>query len=73
MSIREKKSLEEIRRLGMQALIRELGPVGAIRFLQQFETGDGDFTRERQDWIGKSSVAELAARLRKRDPQPDQG
>jgi hypothetical protein len=34
-------SLEQIRIAGMEALARELGVVGMIRFLQQFETGYG--------------------------------
>jgi hypothetical protein len=64
MSVREKMTLEEIRRVGLEALARELGPVGMVRFLQQFETGHGDFTKERQAWVGKSTVAELAAKIR---------
>jgi len=43
-------TLDDIRRAGMDALVRELGPVGMIRFLQQFETGRGDYTAERQRW-----------------------
>lgn len=41
-------TLDDIRRAGVEALARELGPVGMIRFLQQFETGRGDYTAERQ-------------------------
>jgi len=44
-------SLEEIRQHGIDALARELGPVGMIRFLQQFETGKGDYTIERHQWL----------------------
>jgi hypothetical protein len=42
-----KMTLEQIRKAGMEALIRELGPVGMIRFLQQFDMGSGDYTKER--------------------------
>ena len=31
-------TLNEIRTLGFEALLRELGPAGAIRFIQQYET-----------------------------------
>ena len=41
-------TLDDIRQAGVEALVRELGPVGMIRFLQQFETGRGDYTAERQ-------------------------
>jgi hypothetical protein len=44
-------TLEELRRRGIDALTRELGPVGMIRFLQQFETGAGDYSRDRDQWL----------------------
>lgn len=55
--------LEQIRRAGLDALARELGPVGMVRFLQQFETGSGDYTTERAELLGTPSVSQLAARL----------
>ncbi len=39
---------EEIRIAGLKALEKELGPVGMVRFLQQFDLGRGDYTRERK-------------------------
>lgn len=44
-------TLEEIRQQGIEALARELGPVGMIRFLQQFEIGKGDYSAERYQWL----------------------
>ena len=35
--------LNEIRRKGLAAIEKELGKAGMIRFLQQFETGSGDY------------------------------
>ena len=40
---------EQIRHHGMEALRRELGVVGMIRFLQMFSNGKGDYTAERQE------------------------
>jgi len=37
-------TLDQIRREGLKALERHLGPDGMIRVLQQFETGWGDYT-----------------------------
>ena len=37
----------EVRRLGLEALREALGPVGMVRFIQQFETGIGDYTKEK--------------------------
>ncbi len=59
-----KMSPEEIRTAGMRALVRDLGPAGLIRFLQQFETGNGDYSVERHEWLPKSRTAELAQRIR---------
>jgi hypothetical protein len=56
--------LEEIRRLGLEALDRQLGPVGMVRFLQQFETGRGDYTAERDQWLPKTGVSDLARQIR---------
>lgn len=61
---------EEIRERGLLALRRELGPVGMIRFLQQFEIGHGDYARERHTWVDCTSLDQLrtlAGRKRKRD------
>ena len=44
-------SLEKIRASGLAALLKELGPVGMIRFLQQFETGQGDYSKDRHKWL----------------------
>ena len=59
-------TLEQIRTLGLKALSQELGPVGLIRFLQQFETGHGDYTRERHQWLGQNTVQELVQEIERR-------
>jgi len=61
-----KMTLEQIRQLGMEALIEKLGPGGALRFLQQFEVGSGDYTKERHTWLGKPDVKSLAREIRGR-------
>jgi hypothetical protein len=58
-------TLEEIRRLGVEALRRELGVVGMVRFLQQFETGHGDYTAERRAFAGQTGVRALADEIRR--------
>ena len=37
----------QIRMVGLEALKNALGTVGATRFLQQFDTGSGDYTKEK--------------------------
>ncbi len=39
----------EIRNAGYAALNAALGPVGTIRFLQQFNLGSGDYTKEKYE------------------------
>jgi hypothetical protein len=53
------RTLDEIRRRGLEALRRELGRFGLVRFLQQFESGRGDYTRERREWVDNVSLEEL--------------
>jgi hypothetical protein len=65
-------SLSEIRAAGLAALARELGPVGMARFLQQFEAGRGDYTREREIWLGGDTVETLADKIKQaRDRRQD--
>ena len=46
------RSAEEIRKIGIDALVEALGPVDAVRFLQSFELGRGDYARERSHVLG---------------------
>ena len=62
-------TLDQVRRAGLDALARELGPVGMVRFLQQFETGVGDYSAERHALIGSENVALLGERIRQARPQ----
>ncbi len=57
---------EEIRREGLKALAERLGVVGMIRFLQQFERGEGDYTRDREKFLGNKSVEELVEEIKAR-------
>jgi hypothetical protein len=50
---------------GIKALVRELGVTGMVRFIQQFEIGAGDYTRERHKWLKGMSVEKIAAEIRK--------
>ncbi|TDA67460.1 MAG: hypothetical protein D9V47_10345 [Clostridia bacterium] len=49
----------QIRQAGMQALAKTLGPVGMVRFIQQFDTGKGDYTRERGQWLGDLTIEQI--------------
>jgi hypothetical protein len=66
MSSQPTMALSNIRRAGIEALFRELGPVGAVRFLQQYETGSGDYAEDRHQWLENPSVGEIAEKIRRR-------
>jgi hypothetical protein len=56
-------TLKQIRLAGLRALSRDLGAVGLVRFLQQFETGDEDYAADRTRWLGERTVQELAQEI----------
>ena len=55
----------ELRTMGIKALTKELGPLGMIRFLQQYETGSGDYTQERKQWMGDASVESVVEEIKR--------
>ena len=59
-------SLEQIRIAGMEALARELGIVGMIRFLQQFETGHGDYSKDRHQWLDGQDLDTIVKRIQEK-------
>ncbi len=61
-------TLEEVRTVGLKALLDALGPDGMIRFLQQFGNGRGDYTAERHRWLKDVTLDELIREAREIDP-----
>lgn len=59
-------SMPEIRKAGMEALLERLGPEGTLRFLQQYNPGQGDYTTERHTWLDRISLEEIEESLRRR-------
>ena len=53
----------QVRRVGMGALLEKLGTVGMIRFLQQDETGRGDYSIERHAWLDGRTVESVAEQI----------
>lgn len=63
------RTLEEIRQVGLEALRQSLGRAGMIRFLQQFETGQGDYTQTRRAWVDHTSLEDLIVLSRRARPK----
>jgi len=55
-----------IRKTGLEAVAKKLGPLGMIRFLQQFETGRGDYSKERDQWVNERDIQEIVSEIRKK-------
>ena len=48
------KTINEIRKEGLEVLAKALGPIGMVRFVQSFDLGRGDYTKERSQWLPES-------------------
>jgi hypothetical protein len=57
------KTLNQIREEGITVLTESLGSVDAIRFLQQFDAGHGDYTAERQRILGNPTVDNVLKKI----------
>jgi hypothetical protein len=53
------RTLDEVRREGLEALRQCLGRADMIRFMQQFETGQGDYARQRHAWVDETTLEEI--------------
>ena len=49
---------ETLRLAGLDALRRDLGAAGMVRFLQQFEMGSGDYALDRWQWLSENADVE---------------
>jgi hypothetical protein len=54
---------QQVRIAGIEILSRHLGITGMLRFLQQSETGYGDYTKKREELLGNPTLEELVAAI----------
>ena len=52
-----------IRKMGIDALTKELGPVGMAYFIQQYDRGEGDYTSEREKLLADVTMESLLSEL----------
>jgi hypothetical protein len=53
------KDMGSIRKLGIDALTEKLGPIGMVEFMRQFDSGYGDYTKERHAWLDNLTVEDI--------------
>ena len=56
----------QLRDAALTILGRELGPAGLLRFLNQYETGYGDYTKEREELLKNETMETVMARIKAR-------
>ena len=57
---------------GFAAMVQKLGMADAVRYVQLYHQGAGDYTRERHEWLDELShdqIANLMARTAKKGPR----
>ncbi|HEY7677962.1 MAG TPA: hypothetical protein VIG69_12875 [Candidatus Methylomirabilis sp.] len=57
--------IPELRSRGFEALVRELGVANALRFLHLHGMGEGDYTRERQEWLAGLTIEQIEQEVRR--------
>lgn len=59
-------TLAEINRQAFSTLVESLGYVNAVRFFKQFDTGTGDYTRDRQQLLGDVTLEGIWSEIQQR-------
>ena len=54
----------EISREATDILFEKIGAVDTIRFLNQFSVGRGDYTKEREKWLGDISLDDAISQIK---------
>ena len=58
------RPVSEISRRATHILFKEMGVVDTIRFLNQFSVGRGNYTKERDNWLGDISMDDAIAQIK---------
>ena len=65
------KPLAEVSHRAIEVLCRELGAADTVRFLNQFTTGHGDYTAERDTLFVGETLDEIIAGIMRAKPGQD--
>lgn len=67
----EIRTLAEVTQEAILVLLREIGVVNTLRFLNQYTTGYGNYTEEREQLFGQMTLEEIVAEIKKDREQQD--
>jgi hypothetical protein len=59
------KDKNTIRKLGIEALNEKLGPIGMVEFIQQFDSGYGDYSKERHNWLNELTTECISSEIKR--------
>jgi hypothetical protein len=59
----ETKTIAQIQSEGYTALVDALGPEDAIRFIRSYDSGSGDYTKERKKYLRKKTVKQVGKEI----------
>ncbi|UXE59934.1 MAG: hypothetical protein KA717_30250 [Woronichinia naegeliana WA131] len=62
--ITQTKNLSEITQQSIEVLFKEVGIANTIRFLNQFSTGYGNYTEEREKFFEDLTLNEVLAKFK---------
>ena len=64
------KTINSLRKEGWEVLVKKLGVVEATRYILQFQTGAGDYTKERQEIFKNIHVEEIIGEIKTKYNKP---
>ena len=59
------RNTQMIIKMGIDALTKELGSVGMVYFMQQFDWGEGDYTAERERLLSDVTMEKTLEELKR--------
>ena len=60
----ETRPISEISRRATRILFKEVRVVDTLRFLNQFSVGRGDYTKERENWLGEITLEDAISQIK---------
>jgi hypothetical protein len=69
----ETRPLAEITAVALKVLYREIGIVNTVRFINQFTTGYGNYTQEREELFADMTLDDILSEIKRNRGQTTSG
>lgn len=66
------RPISEISHRATRILFEKMGVVDTIRFLNQFSIGQGDYTKDRERWLGDISLDDAISQIKAENQKAQQ-